>query len=244
MVDRQTDGIAQSTAMIQHSVNSVKGGLSAFASDARANGGQLHQAQERLSNLEMLSGEMLDRLAGCGVPTDDSIFIERARSVCKETQALIEAAIAGRYISEDAVFDTVYVPMAGTNPIQYQTRFCVFADAHVRPLLDRLLAEDPRHIGAVISDMNGYLPTHVTARSQPQGSDPAWNAIHCRNRRNLLDDVTQRAIESEREAMLVTYRMNLGEGRYLPVKNVFVPLRINGRRWGNFELAYRDEALR
>ena len=44
--------------------------------------------------------------------------------------------------------------------------------------------------------------------------------------------------------MLVTYRMNLGEGRYLPVKNVFVPLWINGRRWGNFELAYRDEAMR
>jgi len=25
------------------------------------------------------------------------------------------------------------------------------------------------------------------------------------------------------------------------VKNVFVPLYVNGRRWGNFELAYRDE---
>jgi methyl-accepting chemotaxis protein len=38
--------------------------------------------------------------------------------------------------------------------------------------------------------------------------------------------------------------MDLGGGRYLPVKNVFVPLRIHGRRWGNFELAYRDESLR
>jgi methyl-accepting chemotaxis protein len=25
------------------------------------------------------------------------------------------------------------------------------------------------------------------------------------------------------------------------VKNVFVPLVIKGRRWGNFELAYRDD---
>jgi methyl-accepting chemotaxis protein len=25
------------------------------------------------------------------------------------------------------------------------------------------------------------------------------------------------------------------------VKNVFVPLWIKGRRWGNFELAYRDD---
>jgi methyl-accepting chemotaxis protein len=243
MVDRQTDGIAQSTAMIQHSVDSVKGGLSSFAADARANGGQLHQAQERLSRLEMLSGEMLDRLASCGVPIDDSVFIERAQGVCLATRDLIQAAIARREIEEDGVFDTNYLPMAGTNPTQYETRFCAFADRNVRPLLDALLAADPRHVGAVISDINGYLPTHVSARSKPQGADPAWNALHCRNRRNLLDDVTRRAIESEREAMLVTYRMNLGEGRYLPVKNVFVPLYVNGRRWGNFELAYRDEAL-
>ena len=35
--------------------------------------------------------------------------------------------------------------------------------------------------------------------------------------------------------------MDLGQGRYLAVKNVFVPLYVNGRRWGNFEVAYRDE---
>jgi methyl-accepting chemotaxis protein len=39
--------------------------------------------------------------------------------------------------------------------------------------------------------------------------------------------------------MLATYRMELGD-KYIPVKNVFVPLWFNGRRWGNFELAYRD----
>lgn len=71
-----------------------------------------------------------------------------------------------------------------------------------------------------------------------------WNQEHCRNRRNFLDEATQRAIDSDKEAMLFTYRVDLGEGKYLPVKNVFVPMRINGRRWGNFELAYRDEAQR
>jgi methyl-accepting chemotaxis protein len=44
--------------------------------------------------------------------------------------------------------------------------------------------------------------------------------------------------------MLATYGMDLGGGRYLPVKNVFVPLFINGRRYGNFEMAYRDEGVR
>jgi methyl-accepting chemotaxis protein len=244
LVDRQTDGIAQSTGLIQQSVDRVKSGLSSFACDARDNGGQLHRAQDRLAELEKLSGDMLDRLASCGVRIDDTVFVERAQQAKDEVAALIEAAIARGEIGESAVFDTRYLAMPNTDPTQYTTLFCDFADAHVRPILDRLQNSDPRHIGCVMSDINGYLPTHITERSQPQSQDPAWNAKFCRNRRNFLDDATRRAIESEKEAMLVTYRMNLGEGRYLPVKNVFVPLWIAGRRWGNFELAYRDEAMR
>jgi methyl-accepting chemotaxis protein len=244
MVDRQTDGIAQSTNLIQASVDSVKSGLESFASDARANGGQLHEAQQRLARLELLSNTMLDRLASSGIPIDDTAFVERARRACTELERSIEAAIARGEIDEESVFDTDYVPMPGTNPVQYATRFCGYADANVRPVLDRIMAEDPRHIGCVMSDVRGYLPTHVSERSRPQSDDPAWNAEHCRNRRNFIDDATQRAIDSDNPFMLVTYRMDLGEGRYLPVKNVFVPLFVNGRRWGNFELAYRDEKMR
>jgi methyl-accepting chemotaxis protein len=67
-----------------------------------------------------------------------------------------------------------------------------------------------------------------------------WNDEHCRNRRILMDETTRRACESEKPAMLGTYRMELGEN-FIPVKNVFVPIFFKGRRWGNFELAYRDE---
>jgi methyl-accepting chemotaxis protein len=242
MVDRQTDGIAQSTAMIQNSVDSVKGGLSSFAADARANGGQLHQAQERLAQLEQLSGDMLDRLANCGVRIEDTAFIELAQLYARRAAQAVEAGIVRSEIGIDAVFDTNYLLIPGTDPVQYTTRFCDFADAHVRPLLDEVVAQDPRVIASAITDMNGYLPTHISLRCQPQRSDPKWNAEFCRNRRIFMDAATRKAIESEQDAMLVTYRMELGD-RYLPVKNVFVPLYLNGRRWGNFELAYRDEAL-
>src|SRR5213592_124627 len=51
MVDRQTEGIAHSISMIQTSVDRVKAGLTAFAGDARDNGGQLIKAQKRLTHL-------------------------------------------------------------------------------------------------------------------------------------------------------------------------------------------------
>jgi methyl-accepting chemotaxis protein len=242
MVDRQTDGIAQSTSHIQQSVDSVKHGLSAFAADARANGGELVDVRARLGKLELLSNDMLDRLASCGVKIDDTPYIEFAQRGMRELQAIIENGIARGEIDMESVFDTNYVPMPGTNPVQYETRFCVFADTYVRPVLDRLVKQEARLIACAITDINGYLPTHITERSQPQGPDPKWNAEYCRNRRNFIDDVTRRAIASEKEAMLATYGMDLGEGRYLAVKNVFVPLYVQGRRWGNFEVAYGDGA--
>ena len=242
LVDRQTDGIAQATSLIEQSVDSVKSGLSSFANDARANGGQLKETRDRLSKLELLSNEMLDTLASSGVRIDDTPFIEFAQAGMREIQAVIERGIARGEVAVEDVFDTDYVEMPGTDPTQWETRFCDFADIHVRPILDRLMGEQPRLIAAAITDINGYLPTHISERSQPQrAGDPAWNAEHCRNRRNFIDDVTRRAIASTKEAMLATYGMDLGNGRYLPVKNVFVPLYFGGRRWGNFELAYRDD---
>jgi methyl-accepting chemotaxis protein len=124
--------------------------------------------------------------------------------------------------------------------VQYNTGFSDFADRHIRPLLDRFKSRDNRIIGSACTDVNGYLPTHLSERCKTPSDDPVWNDEHCRNRRIFMDETTRNAINSDKPAMLATYRMELGE-RYIPVKNVFVPLWINGKRWGNFELAYRDE---
>jgi methyl-accepting chemotaxis protein len=138
------------------------------------------------------------------------------------------------------VFDNDYKIVEGSNPVQYEVRFNDAADRLVRPILDQTKAGDNRIIGSAIGDVNGYLPTHLTERSHPQGADPTWNDEHCRNKRILIDDTTRMALASDNPATLATYRMELGD-KYIPVKNVFVPLWIKGRRWGNFELAYRDD---
>jgi methyl-accepting chemotaxis protein len=240
MVDRQTEGIAHSTSMIQTSVDRVKAGLTDFAGDARENGSELLSAQKRLSHLELLSNTMLDTLANSGADIDDTPFILKAQECSAAIAAAIEQAIDSGECTLEDVFDRDYKPIEGTNPLQYQVRFCEYADKYVQPILDRNKASDNRIIGSAIGDMNGYLPTHLTERCHPQGPDPVWNDAHCRNKRILIDDTTRNALMSEKPATLATYRMELGD-KYIPVKNVFVPLWIKGRRWGNFELAYRDD---
>ena len=240
MVDRQTEGIAHSTSLIQTSVDRVKAGLSDFAGDARDNGGQLVKAQKRLSHLEMMSNVMLDTLANSGAEIDDTPMILLAQEAMRAIVDAVEKGIDRGEIGIDAVLDRNYALIAGTNPPQYDNGFADFAHAHVRPLLDAFRAREPRIIGSAITNVDGYLPTHLTERSQTPGRDPVWNDEHCRNKRIFMDEQTRLAIESEKPAMLMTYRMELGD-RYIAVKNVFVPVFFKGRRWGNFELAYRDE---
>ena len=120
MVDRQTEGIAHSTSMIQTSVDRVKAGLTDFAGDARANGSELLTAQKRLAHLEMLSNTMLDTLANSGAEIDDTPFILKAQEACRQIQAAIEHAIDDGEVSLDDVFDRDYQIIEGTNPVQYR----------------------------------------------------------------------------------------------------------------------------
>jgi len=240
MVDRQTEGIAHSTSLIQTSVDRVKAGLSDFAGDSRENGGQLVKAQKRLSHLEMLSNNMLDTLANSGAEIDDTPMILHAQEAMRAIMTAVEQGIDRGDITLEEVLDREYVLIEGSNPPQYNNGFADFADAHVRPILDRFKAREPKIIGSAITNLDGYLPTHLSERCHTPGPDPVWNDEHCRNKRIFMDDTTRKACESDKPATLATYRMELGD-KYIPVKNVFVPLSFKGRRWGNFELAYRDE---
>lgn len=239
MVDRQTEGIAHSTGLIQTSVDRVKASLTEFAGDARDNGGQLIKVEQRLSGLEMMSNTMLNTLANSGAEIDDTPMILKAQAVMDQIKGKIEGAIDSGEISLEDVFDRNYRERPGSNPKQFDTNFCDAADKHVQPLIDGIIAADNRVIGTTIGDVNGHLPTHLSARSRPQGPDPVWNDAHCRNRRILIDDQTRYALKSDTPT-LMTYMMQRGE-EMIAVKNIYIPLFIKGRRWGNLELAYRDD---
>src|SRR5215204_5576335 len=126
MVDRQTEGIAHSTSLIQTSVDRVKAGLSDFAGDARDNGGQLIKAQKRLSHLEMLSNNMLDTLANSGAEIDDTPMILLAQEAMRSITTEVEQGIDRGDISLEAALDRNYLLIEGTNPPQYDNGFADF----------------------------------------------------------------------------------------------------------------------
>lgn len=238
--DQGSRDIDERAQQISLTVQQLQQGLSRIAQAAQRNNEELSAAGERLSSLERGSNSLLNLVSHTGVETRDTAFINLAIGMAEEIRQVIENAIATGVISEVEVFDRQYSEIEGSNPKQYLTRFVPFADANVRPILDRTILSNDRGYSGAMVNIDGYLPTHLSSRSHPQGSDPLWNAEHCRNRRIFMDAQTEAALQSNAEFILETYRLDLGGGRYRPVKSVFVPMRIGGKRWGNLEYAYLD----
>jgi methyl-accepting chemotaxis protein len=238
-VDRQTDDIARSTSLIHDSVCRVGDELDGFAKAAQANRNRLGDAIAHIGSLEVGANQMLDTIVHSGFASTDRELVDIAIAATSDVQRAIEMEIGEGRLSNALVFDTNYRPVPGSNPAQFDHVFTDVADRIIQPILDRVSASDPRILVAVASDINGYLPTHISAKSLPQrADDPAWNALNCRNKCNFMDDATARALASDADFMLTTYRQNLGSNGYRTVKNVFVPLYFNDRRWGNLEVAY------
>jgi methyl-accepting chemotaxis protein len=240
LVEQQSDGIARSTSHIHDNAIRVKDELAGFVREARANGALLIDAQAKMSEMELLSNRMFDQLVHSGFSHDDQRYVELALSTRDEIRRLIETAIERGELRPADVFDTNYRLISGSDPERYDNGLADWADRVVQPIIDRVTGTESSIEGSVISDVNGYLPTHQSQRSKPpKPSDREWNDRNCRNRRILADDTTMRAVRSDAPFMMAVYRLERGHEQ-LMVKNVFVPLWINGRRWGNFEIAYID----
>lgn len=217
----------------------LKEGLEQFCQEAHENARAADTARIRLDELESQANQMLNLAAHGDVQTRNSPYIAQALEAAAQVSSLIGKALQEGQLSETDLFDRSYRPVAGTNPVQYHNRFVPFADIWVRPLLDRHTATDRSIVGCCLVDINGFLPTHISARSQKQRpGERQWNLENARNRQIFMDNQTRHALDNEGDFFLYTYRQDFGDGHYRALRSVLVPLRFNGRRWGLFELGY------
>ncbi|NVE94065.1 methyl-accepting chemotaxis protein [Altererythrobacter lutimaris] len=237
-VDKQNEQIAHSTATISAHVVEVQDVMRSFDTAAKDNESKLEAAHQRMEELELTASDMFDRLVHAGLSPRDEAMVALAKEETDRLQAKIEAAIESGALSKDALFDDHYVPVEGTNPQLYRTRFSDWADANIRPELDRMETLSNEIIGGVCTDMQGFLPTHSTTFSRFPTGNVELDTSHCRNGIKYLGGVDIKAKQSSADYMMAVYRSEAGEEDYQVVRNVYVPLIINGRRWGDFELAY------
>jgi methyl-accepting chemotaxis protein len=238
-VDAQADDIARSTGLIHDRLCRVGDELDRFSDDARANSGKLGEAEARMGSLEQGANHILDLMVHSGFALEDRRLVDIALAERDGFAASIDEALERGTLDQATLFDRQYRTIKGSSPERFDTGLNAFADAAWRPALDRIAASDPAIVSTALTDVNGYLPTHTTGYSRMPTGDPVHDAAYCRNRRILLDEADRIAKASTKPFHIAVFRRERDDGGFDAVRNVYVPLIIGGRRWGDFEIAYR-----
>ncbi len=197
------------------------------------------QAAKKSERLLGVSERLIEVTARSGARTDDTAFIERARAAAAELSAQLEAAVAAGEIALQDLFDERYVPVAGSDPAQFTTRYLAVTDRRFPAIQEAVLGWSDRVAFCAAVDRNGYLPTHNLRYSKPQRADSVWNAANCRNRRLFQDRAGLAAGRNTKPFLVQTYRRDMGGGSFAILKEVDVPIVVRERQWGNLRLAFR-----
>ncbi|MDB5583407.1 MAG: chemotaxis protein, partial [Bradyrhizobium sp.] len=165
--------------------------------------------------------------------------VTRAMEAGRALTRIFEDAVNSRAISMDDMFDENYVEIAGSNPVQYRTRMLDWADRALPPFQEAFIAKDPRMAFAAMIDRNGYLPVHNKIYSHPQRpGDVTWNTANSRNRRIFNDAAGLAAGRNMRSYLIQSYARDMGNSKTIMMRDIDVPIRVNGRHWGGFRTAY------
>jgi methyl-accepting chemotaxis protein len=185
-----------------------------------------------------LSEKIEDKL--WSIHDENTEFVTRAMEAGTALTKIFESAVASGAISIDDMFDADYVEIPGTSPLQHRTRILGWADRALPPFQDAFLARDPRMVFCAMIDRNGYLPVHNKIYSHPQRpGDTVWNTANSRNRRIFNDAAGLAAGRNLRSYLIQSYARDMGNGKTIMMREIDVPIRVNGRHWGGFRTAYK-----
>jgi methyl-accepting chemotaxis protein len=195
------------------------------------------QARFEAANSE-LTEKIEDKL--WSIHDENTEFVTRAMEAGTALTGIFEDGVASGAISLEDMFDEDYVEIPGTNPLQHRTRILGWADRALPPFQEAFLATDPRMVFCVMIDRNGYLPVHNKIYSHPQRpGEVAWNTANSRNRRIFNDVAGLAAGRNVRSYLIQSYARDMGNGKTIMMREIDVPIRINGRHWGGFRTAYK-----
>ena len=171
---------------------------------------------------------------------DNTEFVTRAMEAGTALTTIFEDAVRIGAISLDDMFDENYIEIPGSNPLQHRTRILDWADRALPPFQEAFLLKDPRMAFCVMIDRNGYLPVHNKVYSHPQRpGDVAWNTANSRNRRIFNDPAGLAAGRNRRSFLIQSYARDMGNGNTVMMREIDVPIRVQGRHWGGFRTAYK-----
>jgi methyl-accepting chemotaxis protein len=174
------------------------------------------------------------------IRAENQKFVDCAMDTAAMISMALEEAVNDGKLTREALFDTDYVPIEGSNPIQFRTRSLDMLERILPDIQEPLLDGDKRMVFCAAVDRNGYLPVHNKIYSKPQKeSDVAWNTANCRNRRIFDDRAGLSAGRNVRPYLIQSYPRDMGNGVVVMMREIDAPIRVFGKHWGGFRTAYK-----
>lgn len=174
------------------------------------------------------------------IRAENKEFIDVATQAAARVSQAFEKAVSDGLLKREDLFDNQYVPIEGTDPQQFRTRFLDALEKVLPGVQEPLLASDKRMFFCAAVDRNAYLAVHNKIYSQPQRpGDTTWNTAHCRNRRIFDDRAGLSAARNVRPYLIQNYPRDMGGGVIVVMREIDVPIRVFGKHWGGFRTAYK-----
>jgi methyl-accepting chemotaxis protein len=223
---------------VHDAVSAFQPSFDKIGTAARTSASGLGSVRGRVHELIDTSETIFQTSVALGGGSDDMKFIDKVKAAAAQISEIFSAGVRTHQVSVEALFDYQYQKIAGTDPAQYLTKSTKFADDVLPAIQESMLDFDPKVVFCAAIDPQGYLPTHNKKFSQPQRSDPVWNAANARNRRLFDDRVGLKAGRNTEPFLLQVYRRDMGAGQFVMMKDLSAPIYVDGRHWGGLRVGY------
>jgi len=188
-----------------------------------------------------VSRDVKDALTACleRAEGENKPYIDMAAQVATGAASRLENAVSTGAITMNDLFDVDYTPIAGTEPVQVMAKHTELVERLFPELIEAPLAKDSQVVFCCVTDRNGYIAAHNKKYSHPQRPGEAvWNAANSRNRR-VFDDRTGILAARASNPQCHTYTRDMGGGQFVVLKEMDVPVTVQGRHWGAVRMAMK-----
>ncbi|ORU93897.1 MAG: hypothetical protein A6F70_06975 [Cycloclasticus sp. symbiont of Bathymodiolus heckerae] len=196
-------------------------------------------ASEQAMKLAAISETIYNDLSIFNLGTLHDDIKKSCKRMATDVQDMFEAAIRNNSMPESQLFDRQYVPVAGTDPAKFKTKYDDFCDTNLPAIQEKYLENTSGLAYAICTDPNGYVPTHNNVFAKPPIGDYQTDLVNSRSKRLFKDPTGIRCGSHTQEFLLQTYKRDTGEVFH----DLSVPIYVNGQHWGGVRMGYKAQSL-
>jgi methyl-accepting chemotaxis protein len=169
-----------------------------------------------------------------GLGEKDKLVLEVAKSLVESCKAIMEKWVSSNEIIEEKLFSFLYFPIPDSNPKKFNTDYDKLSDRDIQSVLEAHLGKQPDIIYTVMTDKNGYVPTHNKKYTLPLTGDKAKDLVGNRTKRIYADKTGLAAARNQEPFLLQSYKRDTGQ----IMVDLSIPIFINKRHWGAVRIGY------